>query len=85
MDPTDELRAVREELSALRDDIARMNNPPEYLTTKQTADVLNVSVDVLNDWRRERRGPQFIQSSSRFVRYRRADVDAWANENLVET
>ena len=85
MEPTNDLRAVREELSALRDDIARINNPTEYLTSKQTAEVLNLSVDVLNNWRRERRGPNFIQSSSRFVRYRRSDVDVWAGENLVET
>ena len=84
MDLTEEIRAMRTELTALRDHVTRLNNPTEYLNPKQLAAYLGLSVDVLNDWRRERRGPPFVQSSSRFVRYRRADVDAWATEHLVE-
>jgi len=84
MEITEEVRAMRSELVALRDQITRITNPTEYLSPKQLAAYLGLSVDVLNDWRRLRRGPPFVQSSSRFVRYRRADVDAWATENLVE-
>jgi len=84
MDLTEEIRAMRKELTALRDHVTRLNTPTEYLNTKQLAAYLGLSVDVLTDWRRDRRGPPFVQSSSRFVRYRRSDVDAWAIENLVE-
>lgn len=80
---SDELRAMRDDVAAMRDAITRLVEPNEYLTTRQTADYLKVSVDALIEWRKERRGPKFVQSSSRFVRYRRADVDAWADENLV--
>ena len=80
---TNELRAMREDMAAMRDAMTRLVEPAEYLTPQQTADYLKVSVDALIEWRRERRGPKFVQSSSRFVRYRRADVDAWAAENLV--
>ncbi len=78
-----EMRALREDMAAMRDAMTRLVEPVEYMTPKQTAEYLDVSLDALQEWRNERRGPKFIQSSSRFVRYRRADVDAWAEENLV--
>lgn len=84
MDATEELRMVRGELAALRDQVARMTQPTEYLTTKQTADLLGVSLDALLMWRQTRSGPPFVQTTSKFVRYRRADVERWMEENLVK-
>lgn len=84
MDATEELRMVRGELAALRDEVARMTQPTEYLTTKQTADLLGVSPDALLMWRQSRSGPPFIQTTSKFVRYRRGDVEQWMEENLVK-
>ena len=53
---------------------------PECLTNDQTAAWLNIAPGVLHNWRRQGRGPAFIKVG-RFIRYRRADVDAWLAAN----
>ncbi len=83
MDHTEELCEVRGELAALRDQVARMTQPTEFLSPKQASEVLNVSLDVLSMWRNERTGPPFIQTSRKFIRYRRADIEKWFDENSV--
>jgi excisionase family DNA binding protein len=49
------------------------------LTQQQLADELQVSVRTLERWRQEGTGPAFIQVG-RSPRYRRADVDAWLEQ-----
>jgi excisionase family DNA binding protein len=49
------------------------------LTQQQLADELQVSVRTLERWRQEGSGPAFIQVG-RSPRYRRADVDAWLEQ-----
>jgi excisionase family DNA binding protein len=49
------------------------------LTQHQLADELQVSVRTLERWRQEGTGPAFIQVG-RSPRYRRADVDAWLEQ-----
>lgn len=75
---------IETQLAQLREQIAQMPTPHEYLTTEQAAEVLGLRPQSLFQWRRERTGPPFIQTSSKFVRYRRADLDAWAEKHLVK-
>lgn len=50
------------------------------LTSKDTADYLNVTPDTLKRWRRKGRGPRFFRLPA--LRYRLADVDAFLRECL---
>ena len=52
-----------------------------FLTTKQAADYLNLGVSTLARWRVEGKGPQYALMGSA-VRYRKADLDAWATDNI---
>jgi excisionase family DNA binding protein len=49
----------------------------EYLTEAEVAELLKVSVGTLRRWRREGTGPPSLRLG-RGVRYRRRDVDRWA-------
>lgn len=49
---------------------------PRYVTTRQLADILGVSVVSLELWRRQGRGPAYIRLG-RAVRYDMADVETW--------
>lgn len=52
--------------------------PPqaEFLTTKQAAKLLALSVGTLEGWRSARKGPATIKVGTA-IRYSRADLDAW--------
>jgi predicted DNA-binding transcriptional regulator AlpA len=50
---------------------------PNVLTHKQTAAEMGIAAVTLSLWRRQGRGPAWIQMGGRAVRYRREDVDAW--------
>jgi excisionase family DNA binding protein len=54
---------------------------PENMTTTEAADHLNVKPSTLEQWRWQGKGPRFVKMG-RCVRYRRADLDAFA-ESLV--
>jgi excisionase family DNA binding protein len=53
------------------------NTQTEILTTKEAATCLKLSARYLEDLRRRGGGPQFL-AFGKSIRYRRADVDAWA-------
>jgi len=55
--------------------------PHEYLKDKAAGEVLGFAPVTLQEWRREGKGPPFVRLG-RSVRYRRADLDAWAEKNL---
>ena len=57
--------------------LVRRSSPPELMTTAECADYLKVSTERLYQLRKEGGGPPFCQPTDRWVRYRRADVDAW--------
>jgi len=57
----------------------------ELLTTLQTSKLLSVSPSTLEHWRGLRKGPPWILISPRCIRYRRNDLDAWLNEQFIET
>lgn len=53
-------------------------NPLEaLLTIRETAAYMQVTADWLNMLRKRGTGPQYIRKSRRFIRYRRADIEAW--------
>lgn len=54
---------------------------PELLRQAEAAELLGVSEETLRAWRKLKRGPAWIRYSSRSVRYRRDDLDAWLDEN----
>lgn len=55
-----------------------MFNPEaEILTTPEAATYLKLSERYLEDLRRRGGGPQFL-TFGKAIRYRRADIDAWA-------
>ena len=57
---------------------------PEYLTTPQAAQYLNLSTQHLEIMRHQGEGPRFLKLP-RLVRYRRADLDAWMAQYAQET
>ena len=57
-------------------------NPLELLTSAETAEVLRVPVRTLYVWRGAGRGPRSYRVG-KHVLYRRADVEAWLEEQCV--
>lgn len=58
--------------------------PDRYLlTTDQAAEYLSISPVTLRTWRCRGGGPAFVKISARSVRYRIADLQAWADGLLV--
>jgi len=53
-----------------------------WMTEKEVAKLLNVSLACLRRWRLEGRGPKFRKFGS-LVRYRGEDVEAWTSEQPV--
>lgn len=49
----------------------------ELLNTKQTADLLGMSMSCLEHWRTVQKGPPFVRVGPKIVRYRRTDLDLW--------
>lgn len=47
-----------------------------YLTTEKLAEFLNISIQTLNKWRWEGKGPRFVKLGSRVV-YDLADVETY--------
>lgn len=57
---------------------------PELLTPDQVAELLQVETALLRRWRYERRGPASFKVG-KYVRYRRADLLAWIEEQRSAT
>jgi excisionase family DNA binding protein len=55
----------------------------ELMSRDELSEYLGVPRRTLDDWALRRVGPQFARIG-RFVRYRRSDVDAWVESNLVD-
>ena len=54
----------------------------EILNTDELAEMLNVVPRTIIRWRVARTGPPWVKAGRR-VLYRRKDVDAWMEKNLV--
>jgi hypothetical protein len=53
---------------------------PEFWTTKEAADYLNVPEATLRWWRYRGVGPPSFKLGPRRVMYRRADVEVWLRQ-----
>lgn len=52
------------------------------LTSTEAAKYLKASPRTLDNWRSRGTGPPFIRLSSRAIRYRMAELEAWIEERL---
>ena len=52
------------------------------LRPREAAAYLGFTLRALEAWRQRGGGPRFVRVSSRAVRYRRKDLQAWAKERL---
>jgi predicted DNA-binding transcriptional regulator AlpA len=56
---------------------------PEPLQTEgQAAEYLGFTQRALQSWRSRGGGPRYVRVSSRAIRYRRCDLDAWIMDRL---
>jgi len=66
-------------------DISRgLNDKSAYLTAREAAAYLNVSINTLRRWNREKHGPQPGQIAGRMY-YRVTDLDAYIAEQFTHT
>jgi len=56
----------------------------EILTDKETASFLGVASRTLRDWRRQKKGPAFVQMGSK-IRYRKKDIDAYLDNQTIKS
>lgn len=52
------------------------------ITSQQLAEVLDVTVDTLREWRRLKQGPDYVKTG-KGVMYRVVDVQEWMQRNIV--
>jgi predicted DNA-binding transcriptional regulator AlpA len=52
------------------------------LTQEELAEMMDVSVETLREWRRLKSGPDYIKAGKN-VMYREADVQEWLKRNVV--
>ena len=55
----------------------------ELMTERQAADYLQITIRTTQAWRYRGGGPRFVRISSRCVRYRKPDLDAWIDERMA--
>lgn len=53
-----------------------------YLAPAEAAAILGISTRTLKEHRYAGTGPAFVKVGHRTIRYRRADLDAWAESRL---
>jgi excisionase family DNA binding protein len=46
----------------------------DLLTVQQVSELTGISVETLNQWRSQRKGPPYLKVEGKLVRYRRADL-----------
>lgn len=54
-----------------------VNPPPLLLNVREAAARLGLSKSTLDKWRCAGKGPRYVKSTDRAVRYDPADLDAW--------
>ena len=62
-----------------------MSMGEKLLNTNELSAMLGVTVNTLQIWRHQGKGPRYIKLSRRAVRYRQQDVLDWMNTSVVET
>lgn len=58
-------------------------NDTDLLPPRAAGDILGVSHLTLKDWRADGKGPSFIVLPTGRIRYRRADLEAWAENRAT--
>ncbi len=64
------------------DEIMTVAETAEIMTVAETAEYLRVPVSTIRAWRLKRTGPRGFRAG-KYLRYRRRDVDAWADGQAV--
>jgi predicted DNA-binding transcriptional regulator AlpA len=57
----------------------------QLLNETHASGLIGFSVNTLRNWRVSGKGPQFVKISKRAIRYRRRDLNSWAEERLVSS
>jgi hypothetical protein len=57
----------------------------EMLNQEEAAQFLHVQPRTLESWRQRRIGPRFVRYSTRCVRYRAQDLQAWLDSQSIDT
>lgn len=57
----------------------------DLLDTPQTAQYLKISESTLRHYRISGRGPAFLKLGPAFVRYKKSDLDEWANSRRYQS
>jgi len=60
-------------------------HPDALLRPAEAAALLGFTKRALEAWRQRGEGPVFVRVSARAVRYRRADLNAWAAARLQQS
>jgi helix-turn-helix protein len=79
-----ELQAARTDPDVIAIEAAEAPEAPDVLTPKEAAAYLRVSFYWLKFMRLNGRGPVYIQSSSRYIRYRRVDLQVWLSQHAQQ-
>lgn len=51
--------------------------PEHYMTTRQAAEYLGLSMQTLRHYRSQGKGPMYHKRNARMVHYTKEDLDAW--------
>jgi len=57
----------------------------KLLTTQEVSETLGVTVNTLQIWRHQGKGPRYIKLSRRAIRYRAGDCQEWLENSVIET
>jgi predicted DNA-binding transcriptional regulator AlpA len=60
-------------------------DPKAHMDRPLTAKYIGVTPRCLENWAVTGEGPAFVRLSARCVRYRKKDIDAWADSRLVSS
>ena len=55
----------------------------DLLTVQQVSELTGISVETLNQWRSQRKGPPYLKVEGKLVRYRRTDLLKYFDECRV--
>ncbi len=62
-----------------------MNMGEKLLNTNELSAMLGVTVNTLQIWRHQGKGPKYFKLSRRAVRYKERDILAWMDNSMIET
>ncbi len=55
----------------------------DLLTVQQVSELTGISVETLNQWRSQEKGPPYLKIEGKLVRYRKADLIEYFNRCRV--